>query len=338
MTSRLEPALRLRAGAILGAFVVLLAACGSSNPSPLAGGSDAPDGATPGASVDTGPPDPASVVAVQLTGPWRRTPIYLADSQTATISDACAAKARETLGDVEANLPTAVIDARGEGFATAILADGTDAIDCLARVDDAGTVTVDAVDRLSATSFDAQDGAKIDVTEVARLDDRTGGRTIAFGRVGPDAYQSKLSFDDASVMVAAQGNGWWAAWWPGVPRASGISAVDRKMLVIGSAKAPQAVLENRTGPASWWVDPTASAPAADATVIHTRVLEEACASGKSGLDPPRPTGRRPHRHDRDGHAGDPPARGTAGLPGQRAVPVRPGAPGAARSASAARRR
>ena len=40
----------------------------------------------------------------------------------------------------------------------------------------------------------------------------------------------------------------------------------------------------RLGPASFWLDPTKGAPGPDDTIVPTKVLEEACASGASGLD------------------------------------------------------
>jgi hypothetical protein len=283
--SRVSPALAPLA------ILALVAAC-SSGPLPLVASSGptiAPtEGSEPSGApgpIDSGPPEPSEIAGQQVAGAWRRSPALLADSQIAIVSDACAASARESLGETEANLPTAVVDARGGGLTTAILSDGKLAIVCLARLDDTGA-TVDSIDRLSSVSFDAVDGSKLGLTEVARDQDLPGGveRTIAFGRVGPDAYQVKLGFDDASTLVAATGNGWWAAWWPGSPRASQVVAVDRSSIVVGSATAPKDVLENRVGRAAWWLDPTAEAPTADSRSIAAMALEEACASGKSGAD------------------------------------------------------
>ena len=233
-------------------------------------------------------PGPSGAADAQVGGAWRSSAIPLSDSQIAIISDACAASARESFGQAEADLPTAVIDARGEGLTTAILADGTLAIECLARLDETGA-TVDAVDRLASTSFDAVDGSRIAVTEMAREDDRAGGRMIAFGRIGPDAAAVRIGLADGSTVAAAAGAGWWVAWWPGAQLASRIEAVDQASAVTGSAEAPKDVVEARVGPAAWWLDPTAEAPTTDSTAVAAMVLEEACASGTSGadrLDPP----------------------------------------------------
>lgn len=216
----------------------------------------------------------------QIVGAWRPDAIDLEEGQIAIVSDACAAAARELLGDAEADLPTALVDARGEGFATAILADEVSAIECQARTD-GRTATVDGVFRLSQTAVAAVDDTRVTVARLVREDDRDGGRTVAFGRVGPVPFMVKLGFDDESEVFASSGNGWWAAWWPGAARASAIAAVDRRSLAIGSADAPTTEVEARVGPAAWWLDPTAEAPTAASTTIAAVVLEESCASGRS---------------------------------------------------------
>ena len=94
-------------------------------------------------------PGPTEVAFGQILGAWRPAPIRLGDPQIAVISDACAATARERLGEPEANLPTALVDARGENVATAILADDERAIECRVRIDSAGGATVDKVLRLA---------------------------------------------------------------------------------------------------------------------------------------------------------------------------------------------
>jgi len=132
-------------------------------------------------------PDPSVVVVDQLGGPWRTSPVLVDNPHIAIVSDACAAKARENLGEIEANLPTALVDARGEHLLTVIMADDLNAIVCLARFDDTGTAaTADSVDRLSIRAVAPVEKAAITVASVMR-DEGAGGRTIAFGRVGPDA-------------------------------------------------------------------------------------------------------------------------------------------------------
>ena len=246
-------------------------------------------GATPVLGVTEGPSEsveasmalPTDAITGQLGGPWRRSPIILDDSHIAIISDACAAVARKSLGEVEANLPTAMIDARGEHFATAILADDLNAIECLARLDDAGTAaTVDSVDRLSMTAVAPVDGTKFSVASVVHLSDLPGRRTIALGRIGPAADSAKVGFDDASVILATDAEGWWAMWWQGTVRASSYAAVDKADIVVGNTKPFEGEREARVGPASWWVDP-ASVPLATTTTIRGLVLEESCASGRT---------------------------------------------------------
>jgi hypothetical protein len=233
---------------------------------------------------EVAPSDDAGAAAGEFAGEWRRAPIQLADSQVAVVSDACAAKARETLGEAEADLPTATVDARGEGLVTAILSDDAQAIVCAARMDGAGNATVDSVDRLATTSFEPQDGTHVGVTELIRLDDPPGARTLAFGRVGPDPAQVKLGFPDQSTLFASSDNGWWLAWWPGTQRTNAITGVDAQNVVVGTAEAPADQVESRLGSASWWLDPNKVTPGPNDTVVPIKVLEAACASGSPGLD------------------------------------------------------
>ena len=273
-------------GIARGVLVLAVAGC-ASGPRP-------PDGSTAGPSA--GPPDgsigpiPTGVIVGQLAGPWRRSPIVLDDPHVAIISDACAAAARQALGETEANLPTALIDARGEGLATAILADDLTAIECLVTLDAGGTVaTVESVDRLAQAAVAPVDAARISVASVVQLNDRSGGRTVAFGRIGPAAEAAKVGLDDASVVVGSSAAGWWAMWWQGSGRATSYSAVDGHDITIGSAPPPLGQVEARVGPAAWWLDPTALSPTPATTLIHAVILEASCASGTSPdgrLEPP----------------------------------------------------
>jgi hypothetical protein len=272
--------------------VGIVAGCDTApGPSPTAATLGPSRPAEPSGAAETAmPPLPSGVATDQLGGPWQPSPIALDDRHIAIISDACAATARETLGDTEANLPTALIDARGEGLAMAIMADDLDAIACLVNLDDAGTLaTVDAVDRLSSGAVAPVEGTEISVASAVRADDRDGGRTIAFGRIGPRAEAAKVGFDDGSAVVASYAEGWWATWWPGSVRAGSYSAVDAAGIVIGSAQPFDGEREARVGPATWWVDPQA-APLPTTTTIRALVRETACASGRSPegrVEPPR---------------------------------------------------
>jgi len=253
-----------------------------------------PTGQSPSASTarpeTSDRPDPSAVVVDQLGGPWRFSPVVVDDAHIAIVSDACAAKARETLRQDDGDLPTALVDARGEQFVTVIMADDLTAIECLARLsDDGASATVDGVDRLSAVAVAPVEKTAITVASVIHLDDRTGGRTVAFGRVGPDADAAKAGFGDNSTVLGSKAEGWWAMWWPGTVRANSYSATDRRDLAVGSAKPPAGEVEAGVGSATWWVDQTRPAPTATSTTIHAQIVERACASGQSPedrIDPP----------------------------------------------------
>jgi len=261
-------------GIARGVLALALAGC-ATGPLPR-------DGSTAGPPDGSIGPVPTGVIVGQLAGPWRRSPIVLDDPHVAIISDACAVAARRTLGEKEANLPTALIDARGEGLATAILADDVSAIECLVTLDAGGTVaTVESVDRLAPAAVAPVDAAQISVASVVQQDDRSGGRTVAFGRIGPAAEAAKVGFDDASVVLGSAAAGWWATWWQGNSRATSYSAVDGRDIAIGSATPPLGQVEARVGPAAWWLDPTASSPTPATTTIHGLILEGSCASGTS---------------------------------------------------------
>ena len=161
------------------------------------------------------------------------------------------------------------------------MADDLDAIECLARLDDDGaTATVDSVDRLSRPRS-RRSTRRRSRSQRRPRGRRPGGRTIAFGRIGPDADAAKVGFDDASIILGSNADGWWAMWWPGAVRASSYSAVDKADIVVGNTKPFQGEREARVGPAAWWLDPAAPAPKPTSTTIRALVLEQACASGKT---------------------------------------------------------
>ena len=216
--------------------------------------------------------------------------MILDDAHVAIASDACAAKARETLGQDDGDLPTALVDARGEHFVTVIMADDLNAIECLARLSDDGAIaTVDSVDRLSARAVAPVEKSAITVASVTLQDDRTGGRTVAFGRIGSEPDAAKAGFGDNSTVLGSKAAGWWAMWWPGSVRANSFAATDRGDLAVGSAKPPAGEVEARVGPAVWWIDPRAATATATSTTIRAFVLEQSCASGdtpEGRVEPP----------------------------------------------------
>jgi hypothetical protein len=263
---------------LLGCAFALGALAGACSPAPNPSNSVTPDGS---GGLPTAPePTPTAISFAQVIGAWRPGPITLGDPQIAVLSDACAAAARERLGEPEANLPTALVDARGENVATAILADER-AIECRVRIDSAGGVTLDGILRLAPSAVAPVEGERVSLTSLVQVPDRAGDRMLVLGRVGPEAFQVKLGFDGGNEVFAASANGWYAAWWPGHARPSAIVAVDDRSLVVGSVETPNGEVNGEMGAASWWLDPKAPPPTASSTSIRGFVVEEACASGRS---------------------------------------------------------
>src|SRR4051794_24961682 len=113
--------------AAIAVGLVAVVGCGTSIPSTPASGSTPPTDASP---VPSDEPTGTDPVVGMLADAWRRSPIPLDERHVAIISDACAATAREQLGADLAGLPTALVDSRGAGLATAILADDLHAVEC----------------------------------------------------------------------------------------------------------------------------------------------------------------------------------------------------------------
>jgi hypothetical protein len=268
--------MRLRRTALVVCLLVLVAGCGLSPDIP-----SIDRGSNGSGIVGSGGPDPTDVAKPPFVGPWQPSPFALGDPQVATISDACAAAARVGLGEIEANLPTALVDARGEGAATAILADDERAIECRARIDAAGGTMVEEVVRLAPSFVVPAGGREIRLTSLVPLADHEGDRMLVLGRVGPEASGVKLGLDDGSEVFASSANGWYAAWWAGHRRASVIVAVDDRDVVVGTLQAPNGVVVGELGATSWWLDPQAPAPRADSVSIRGFVLERACTSGQT---------------------------------------------------------
>ena len=288
---------------IVSRFLVLavglvLAGCGFV-PSPPPSGSppietipgttsQAPSTTASGGPVTSGPPSSAPDLA-KLIGPWQASPLPLGDPQIAVISDACATAAREQLGEAEANLPTTLVDARGVGVATAILSDDPRAIECLVRIAGDGAAHVDGVIRLAPSATGPAEESTMTLTTLVAADDVDGGRTLAIGRVGPNASRVEFVVGDGSTVVATGAGGWFSAWWPGSPRVTAIRAVDDSGTAVATLAPPTAEIDGRLGAASWWLDPAFPKPTGDDVTIHAMVLEEACASGKTPagrIEPP----------------------------------------------------
>jgi hypothetical protein len=216
-----------------------------------------------------------------MNGPWLRFPIQLGDPQIASISDSCAVAARNQLGLAEANLPTAVVDARGENVATAVMAEDERAIECRARIDSAGGVTIDLVLRLAPTAGPPSEGDQFAVTDLVTVPDREGDRLLLTGRIETAGLQVKVRFDEGAEVIASTANGWFAAWWPGPVRPREIVAVDPQGAVVATIPGPPGDVDGELGAASWWLDPAAAEPTAASVAIHGLIRELACASGQS---------------------------------------------------------
>jgi hypothetical protein len=210
-----------RAALGVGAAAVVLAGCGVS-PQPSDGVQP-----TPEFTVEAIMPMPTDVLTLDLVDAWRRAPIDLDASHVAIVSDACSLAARAQLGDDDADLPTALVDARGGGVATAILADDLAAIQCMVHFDESALIaTVDSVARLSMTAAEAVEGSDLSVASAVHVANGGSGRMVAVGRVGPDAPSMRVELRDGSAVIGAVAEGWWAAWWPGATPAKGYSAID----------------------------------------------------------------------------------------------------------------
>ena len=224
-------------------------------------------------------PIPTDAIVGQLLGTWRRSPIVLDDPHVAIFSDACAARARVDLGAHVADLPTALVDAQGMAFAIVILSDDVGGAVCHLDIGPSGT---DAI----ASTIDWVAGPAIspverkDMSVVSYLHATDGGRTIAFGRIGPEAVKAKITFDDATVIQAATDNGWWATWWRGAVPAATFVATDSKDIVIGHAEKPPEAVDTGVSMGHWWIDPAKPAPNATSTTIHALVTESTCSNGQ----------------------------------------------------------
>jgi hypothetical protein len=289
------PDMRLPRPMLIGCLLVVLSGCDYAVPSLTASNSGPGPGSSPGLESDSPEPsaepttsegtpslEPAPPLADVrvILGRWQPNPFPLGVSQIAIVSDACAAAARAQLGEADADLPTAVVDARGEGLITAILADDTRAIECLLRVDGSGSTNVDSVVRLAHSAIAAADDRKIRLTSLVDPGDRQGGRSLVIGRVGSGAAAVDIR-PRGAVVAASIANGWYAAWWPLAPNRETVSALDAGGGMIATVVPAAASVDGRLGAAGWWLDPNFGAPAADSVIVHALVLEEACASGKS---------------------------------------------------------
>jgi hypothetical protein len=97
---------------------------------------------------------------------------------------------------------------------------------------------------------------------------------------GPDGtglpstgWQRVISTPSSVLFVAPDGAGW--------SMVQLTAAADGWFMDLSGACSLVLALPEGVGRASWWLDPAAGRPAANATFVAAVVLEEACASGKS---------------------------------------------------------
>jgi hypothetical protein len=267
--------MRIRPAA-LAIALTLVAACGQPAPTPSASFDAVP---SPGSEAP--PSDRATAL---LTAPWRPAPLPVDPNLVSAIEFICRNPADPSLKAAIADLPVALVDARGDSLLSLILADEHVAFECRVRVENLGGVpTATILEPPSRLVPDATDPIEADAIRIVnhnRVDKDTGSRTIAFGRVGSDADRVMVTFDDQSEVEASMDNGWFMAWWPGVNQVGAIVSVDRRSVVIHGVKDAAIEVQGRVGPVEWWVSPAAAPLSQDATAIPAMISELACTSGQ----------------------------------------------------------
>jgi hypothetical protein len=213
------PAPRPSTLTLLGAIVVVVAACTIATPTAPPnepGPSTAPGVATPLAT-----PDVTAVAEDAVFGQWRRAPAH----PTPAIAQAAEAACREQ-GAV-GTLPLVVLDARGEGEITVVFADPKAAALCHAKIAEDGSATADAR-KVRGYPDAAPASQKLGIHDLESIDDTTGARTVLVGRVGPDVARVAAQFDDATWSNATMAGGWYAMWWPGRDPVLTVAAVSSR--------------------------------------------------------------------------------------------------------------
>jgi hypothetical protein len=229
--------------------------------------------------------DPTAAAEALLLAPWRPAPVDIEDDLLASIKFVCSNPGEPDIKAAIETLPVAVVDARGGGLASIVLADEHAAFECRVRLEPIGgtlgATIIDKPSRLDPESSKPVEDDGIAVISHTRIDEDAGSRTILIGRVGPKAFSAGVGFNDESEVVAAKDNGWFYAWWPGTKEPGAIVSTDMRNIVLDSAPSPETEIEGRVGPAAWWVDPTAAPLPPTATSVPALIRERACASGQS---------------------------------------------------------
>lgn len=239
----------------------------------------------PSSPPPTATTDPSAAAVDLLFGEWRPVSLPVEEDLAAALAFACANPADPDLEAAMQHVPVALVDARGDGLVSVILADEHIAFECrltLERIGSEMTSTViGAPSRLDPGAITPLEDTALSVVSHTRVDEETGSRTILIGRVGPKAFRVVAGFNDESEVTASKDGGWYYAWWPGAMEPGAIVSLDSKSLVQSAVDSPAQQIEGRVGAAAWWVNPAAPPPAPDATTISALTRERACASGQS---------------------------------------------------------
>ena len=239
----------------------------------------------PSSPPPTATADPSAAAVDLLFGEWRPVSLPVDESLAESMAFACSNPADPDLEAAMQHVPVVLVDARGDGLVSLILADEHVAFECRLMLEKIGSeltsTIIGAPTRLDPGAVVPLEDTAITVVGQTRVDEDAGLRTILIGRVGPKAFRVVASFNDESEVTASKDNGWYYAWWPGTIGIGGIASLDNKSLVQSAVDSPADQVEGRVGPAAWWVDPTAPAPEPDATTISALIRERACASGRS---------------------------------------------------------
>jgi hypothetical protein len=256
------------------AFVLVVGACDASEPT-----------VEPSPSSPSATADPSAAAVDLLFGGWRPVSLPVDEGLAEAMAFVCSNPADPDLKAVMQHVPVALVDARGDGLVSLILADEHVAFECRLMLEKIGSeltsTIIGAPTRLDPGAIAPLEDTAITVVSHTRVDEDAGSRTILIGRVGPKAYRVVAGFNDESEVTASKGNGWFYAWWPGTTGIGGISTLDNKSLVQSAVDSPADQIEGRVGPAAWWVNPAAAAPGPGAMTISALIRERACASGRS---------------------------------------------------------
>jgi hypothetical protein len=180
--------------------------------------------------------DPTEIARAHALGPWRPAPIQPDERETEAVVDACRAAVGSGGDEAVGDLPVAVVDARGEGRFVIVFADGDEAADCRATVDEAGVPSVDGTGVLEPGPALPETGISIVMIE-PDSDRPDQVRKTLIGRVGSKAFKVKAHFADDTYVNASMDNGWYVAWWPGRDDPITVAAVDNRSVAI-SGTAP----------------------------------------------------------------------------------------------------